>query len=491
MSSAYMKELIRADRRIMFCVHRQELIEQTQQKLEGYGLPHGFIKAGYSEDRSAPVQLASIQSLAYRTWWKHSHFDVIIFDEGHETAWSKVAKRLMKETHPNACFVNLTGTPWRTSKREGYGDVFPEEQAVFSPMPHELMQMGYLSPFKAYYGIPQADLSGVCKQAGDYKESDLSNACDRPELVQRAVQEWFRLGEGRRTLAFCVDVEHAQNVAAEFRAHGVPAAHIEGSMDLQKERKPIYQALAAAELLVVSAVNCLSVGFDRPEVSCGLLLRPTQSRALHFQQTGRLMRISPETGKEDSIIIDQAGNVSRFGFVEDLTEIKFDQGVPVKGDPPTKECPECHRFVRIQESKCQCGYVWPPSEETDSDRAIYEGELVLLRRKEELKAQTKSLSPEMKKQRTAFRRCIKDAYKNGWSPGKAYFDYKRKFKMEPRHSWSLHAVFGPDFSSQNVSDYWNRLAESARRLNKPVAWVKRYMTFEFGEGWNAFLRLKA
>ncbi len=59
-------------KRILFVVHRSVLIEQTYRKLTQFGLSTniGFIKAGYPEIRDAPVQIASVQTLAKREWWR-------------------------------------------------------------------------------------------------------------------------------------------------------------------------------------------------------------------------------------------------------------------------------------------------------------------------------------------------------------------------------------------------------------------------------------
>ena len=483
MATSYMDKLAKTGHRILFCVHLKELIEQTWDKLQAFGLDCGFIKAGYRENRSAAIQVASIQTLNYRRWWEEYRFDVVMLDEVHITGWSAVAKKLMEQTHPEACYVGLTATPWRTNPREGFADIFQE--AIVAPLPYKLMEMGFLCPIEAYYGLPEADLSDVHRRGGDYKEDELANACDQPDLIRKAVQEWLRLANYRRTIAFAVNIEHSKHIRDEFLKAGVPAAHIDGTMDLKKERKPIYEALARGDIQVVTSVSALSVGFDCPPVEVALLCRPTESRALHFQQIGRILRLSPKTDKKSGLVLDQAGNILKFGFVEDLDEIDFDKGrATKKDDAPTKKCPKCSTLLRIQATKCsKCGYEYPAQEDVDNERSAYAGNLVLLEREQMLADQEEALTPAQKKMRQTFRGMLVRAYKKGWSPGKAFFDYQKRYKQKPHSGWYKHAVFGPDFSAQDCSDYWNFLRVKSMKLQKDASWIKRFMTLEFGETW--------
>ena len=45
-------------RKVLFVVHRDILISQTQDKLRLYGINSGFIKAGWQENRDALVQMS-------------------------------------------------------------------------------------------------------------------------------------------------------------------------------------------------------------------------------------------------------------------------------------------------------------------------------------------------------------------------------------------------------------------------------------------------
>ena len=95
--------------------------------------------------------------------------------------------------------------------------------------------------------------------------------------------------------------------------------------------------------MVLASCQKLVEGFDLPSVNAVVLARPTQSRSLHFQMIGRGLRLSPQTGKTDCVVIDTAGNIFRHGFVEDITHVSLAASAEsYAGDAPYKICPQEH-----------------------------------------------------------------------------------------------------------------------------------------------------
>lgn len=82
------------------------------------------------------------------------------------------------------------------------------------------------------------------------------------------------------------------------------------------ERERILQDFKSGKIRVVFNVNCLSVGFDYPELDTVVLARPTRSLRLYYQQVGRAIR--PHKEKQSAWVIDLCGTYDRFGKVEDL-----------------------------------------------------------------------------------------------------------------------------------------------------------------------------
>lgn len=462
--------------KLLFLVHLDVLVGQTYEKMQAFGLHCGFIKAGWPEDPSAPIQIASIQTMAKRNWWKTWPADVVFYDEGHTTVFSQVGQQVLYETHPQATHIAMTATPYRLGESQ-LGDHF--EDFVAAPPPTHLQRLGFLAPI-TYYGLPledQINLGSVQTIGGDYEETGLKNACDRPELIQRIVQEWQRLTPGLRTIAFCVDVEHAHHVAAAFQSAGVPAAAVDGGTP-PKIRQELYRALAQGDLLVLASCNVLSIGFDVPAVEVGLLLRPTLSLALHYQQIGRVMRISPATGKTHGIILDQAGNLQRLGFPEDVQGYSLPQGAstagdrpPVDGLPPNKQCPQCQRWVAQVHMDCPgCGYDWA------IDRPLYTDDLIQLLNREQLR----QIDDEPTRYRL-FQGLRRYFFHRNYAPDVAKQEYFDCFQCWPPLEWYRGAIFGKNPTPRDHQTYRYYLAGVAQRLGRSWQWIGEEWAKEFGE----------
>lgn len=448
-------------------MHRDILVQQTFSKVSLFGLNDcGFIKSGWRENREALVQIGSVQTMAKRSWWHEYPADVIILDEAHLVTYTSVVRQMMATIYPQAIYLALTATPWRTKKCESLGDVF--EGLVCAPMPHELIDAGFLIK-PSYFSPNQADLDSVgTTVSGDFDEAQLALACDRPELIQQAVRDWHNLALGRRTIAFTVNVAHSRHLAEAFVAAGIPATYIDGSTP-PKQANQIYQQLERAEILVLCSCMKIVEGCDIPPVSAVLLCRPTHSRALHFQQIGRGLRLSPETGKTDCVIVDQAGNIQRHGFVEDLVSVSLDKSEDTQAqDAPKKICPQelggCGAILYGFQMKCpKCKYVF------EQAKKIY-----LIPELEQL------LNEEDIERYEFYRKKLREAYNNNFDPGWAAHVFREKYGHWSPESWATNAVFGNNPTQAQQIAYRSYLTSIAQRKEKPQNWVQRYMGLEFG-----------
>ncbi len=463
-ASKIVNDAVSRGRKLLFIVHREILIGQTFAKFQKFGLDCGFIKAGYQENRDALVQIASVQTLPRREWWREYKADVIILDEAHLTAFSSVVGEMMSKIWRESIYIGLTATPFRLSKTEGMGDVFTD--LVCAPMPHQLIESGFLVK-PSYYSLQQADLDNVKTQNGEFDSKGLSVACDRPELIEATVKDWLRLAYGRRTIAFTVNVAHAKNLASSFEKQGIPSAYVAGSTPIKKRQK-IYQQLANGEILVLSSCGALSEGFDVPAVNAVLLCRPTKSKALYCQQLGRGLRLSPETDKQDCIVLDQAGNVLRHGFVEDLKEVSLTPGKEKSGEEeaPMKVCPQddggCGAILYAFPMTCpQCGYKF--------ERKILRNFLKL----------TRVMNESDWSKLEIYRSKLREAYQKKYAPTWAAMVFKENFGFYPPWDWAKGAVFGEEPTDNDRRSYQLHLMAVANRQSQDEKWIERYFNLEF------------
>lgn len=118
------------------------------------------------------------------------------------------------------------------------------------------------------------------------------------------------------------------------------------------------------QITVLCNVGIISEGVSIDEVSCCLLLRPTESVALGIQQMMRCMRYLPgKTAK----IVDFVGNYTRVGLPDE--EREWDLGKPLvrkprldgNGDFYIRSCPECYMTFKTAPICPFCGTEYPLS----------------------------------------------------------------------------------------------------------------------------------
>jgi superfamily II DNA or RNA helicase len=340
------EQAMRLGRRTLTLVHRQELIEQTVKALARFGIECGVIAAGY-EPRPSDVQVASVMTAVRR---EVDEFDLVIVDEAHHAvagSWRHVLDQL-----PSAPVLGVTATPERLDGR-GLGDVFDE--MVIGPSTAELTKLGYLAPAAVYAPSKGPDLSGINIVAGDYNQAQLEKRMLTQELVGDAVTQYRRRADGLPAIAFCVGIRHSRAVCEEFISAGYRAAHVDGETP-NDERRDIMASLANGDLHLVTNCALISEGFDAPAVSAVLILRPTQSLALHLQMIGRALRPAP--GKERAIVLDHAGNTFKHGLpTQERNWSLAATRRRIVGSAPVKNCPVCETVLPLAAVECwQCGH---------------------------------------------------------------------------------------------------------------------------------------
>ncbi|WP_066770039.1 DEAD/DEAH box helicase [Sphingobium sp. CCH11-B1] len=330
--------------------HRRELIGQTSKTFAAMGIQHGIIAGGHSSDPHKRVQIGSIQTVARRLD-DLAPPDLIIFDECHHlgaSQWQKIF-----DAFPNAKIIGLTATPWRLDGK-GLGQWF--EEMVNGPTVAELIAEGSLSHYRLF-APTQIDTSTIKMQAGDFKKDDLAKLMDKPTIVGDAVKHYLKLCRGKRAVAFAVNVEHSQRIAQQFNANGIPAEHVDGTMDAGS-RDGAIQRFIAGDTLVLTNCELFGEGFDVPAIEAVILLRPTKSLSLHLQQVGRALRPAP--GKSEAIILDHAGNSMIHGLPDDDREWTLEDREKKKKDDkvssPIKTCMECFHVYRPAPKCPQCGH---------------------------------------------------------------------------------------------------------------------------------------
>lgn len=352
--------------RVCFTVPALSLIEQTLDAFAEEGITDvGVMQAWHPRTNpSAPVQVASVQTLARR---EKPSVSLVIVDEAH--VYSKVIED-WKAARPELPFIGLSATPWRPGMAEQWDDL------IVAATVRELIDKGLLSPFRAFApSIP--DLSGVKVSAGDYQQDQLSEVMSAGGIVADVVQTWLERAEDRPTLCFAVDRAHAAHLQRQFEAAGVSSAYVDAYTDAV-ERKLISRRLVAGDVKVICNCRTMTTGVDLP-IGCIVDAAPTRSESLHIQKLGRGLRVNE--GLPDCVILDHAGNCLRLGMPDEIHHDALLSGKAKKsaaGEREAKEklptrCGKCAAVKPAGVHACpSCGFA--PERQPKVETA--EGELV-------------------------------------------------------------------------------------------------------------------
>jgi len=289
---------------VLVLAHREELITQAADKLQAIAsCDVGIIKAGHKPNYDAPIQVASVQSMARRMASVREPA-LIIVDEAHHSA--AATYRRILERFDGAYQLGLTATPARLDGT-GFDDLF--DSLVCGPTVQELIDAGHLCPFKLY-ADPRPMRTGR-KRCGDYLTSDLARENPVIELSGNLINAYRQRCPQARCLVFAVNIEHSQAIAQRYNQAGIPAVHLDGDTP-DDERREALAKLASGQLKVISNCNLFSEGLDLPMIEAVQIASPTASLVKWLQMCGRALR--PSAGKDFAILLDHTNTWENLGL---------------------------------------------------------------------------------------------------------------------------------------------------------------------------------
>lgn len=318
--------------------HRRELIIQLKDRLELMtGIPCGVIQSGFPWEEELDLQVGSIQSITRRR--RYPPAELIIIDEAHHSA-SKSYTDLI-DRYPEAFILGVTATPCRTDGQgfQCYYDHLVTDEELGASV-RQLIEKGYLSEFKLFAAKP-ITTEGIKKNRGEFDLQELEDAAMK--IIGDVLPSWEKYAKNKKTIVFCVGVQHSKQVAEKFREAGYAAEHIDGKTPA-KERAEILERFESGEVQILCNCMIVTEGFDCPSVEVLHCLRPTCSLVLWRQMLGRALR--PAEGKSHAIIIDQSENWMWHGLPDDRIEWTLQPITLKKGGIGVQECPECSHCFR-------------------------------------------------------------------------------------------------------------------------------------------------
>lgn len=327
---------------VLFFVHRKELVRQIKSS---------FIKQNVDLTHCTIMTVGKVANrlniLPKPT--------LIIVDESHH-ARAKTYQKIF-DFYSDVPRLGFTGSPWRLSGK-GFKDIY--SAMVEGPTTKWLIKHLRLAPFTVY-GYQLGDKSVLKKgSTGDYTGKSMDEF-SKSIIHGDIVKSWLKFAKDRKTIVYCHSVTFSKQVAQEFRDAGINAIHAD-SKTPDSERDQIMSDFKNGKIKVLCNVDLISEGFDVPDCSCVVLLRPTESLVVYLQQSMRCMRYQKD---KHAIIIDQVGNFEKFGLPDQDRKWTLndrakhppkDEGATADG-PAIKTCPECFGVIPASCIHCPlCGH---------------------------------------------------------------------------------------------------------------------------------------
>ncbi len=284
--------------RVLVLAHRSELIAQAREKIEAAapGVRVDLEQAEHRAASDAGVVVASVASLrgARLERWAPDAFSLVIVDEAHH-ATAEGYRRIFRH-FDRARVLGFTATPDRadgTALREVFDVV------AYSRTMLDLMREGFLAPLIARtIRVEAFDLAGSQVVGGDVDEGDIARALGRPGVLDAMAEMLIEHTGQRSTIVFVAGVARAHELAQLLEQRGHAAASIDGTTPAA-DRRATFDAFAGGRVRFLVNVGVATEGTDLPRCSCVAIARPTMSRALFVQMTGRGVRPFGAWGRDE------------------------------------------------------------------------------------------------------------------------------------------------------------------------------------------------
>lgn len=311
----------------------KELLEQNYKKYVSmcgdFGAQAGVYSASFGRKDINKITYATIGSIKnIGKTFKQLGFKKLLIDEAHlypREADSMLGKFL--EDSEISHVLGITATPIKLqSNTDMSGERFSKlvmltsrskkgnffKDIVHVSQVQEMIDLGFWS--KLEYKTSGFNSSQLVYNSSksEFTEDSVQRAFASNDIHGQIKQELDINSDRQHILAFVPSIDEAIQFSQEYPSS---AAIYSGMHNSERER--VISEFRKGNIRVIFNVRVLSTGFDYTKIDCIILGVSTASIALYYQILGRGTRIDDE--KENCLIVDFAGNVDRFGKVEDIT----------------------------------------------------------------------------------------------------------------------------------------------------------------------------
>jgi len=269
------------DKRFYDNVNEMGFLEYVKQDRGLFALNEfklGCIKAEIFKPE-ANVVMGSVQTVVRRLHLLPSdYFDCIVCDEAH-LFMSKSAMDVANHFTPKL-LLGLTATPVRADS-VSLSDLFQE--IVFEYGLDKGIKDRYAAELDAVRIATNVSLDKVRTTAGELNQKDLADEINTLARNQKIVESYRKYADGRQTIAFCVDISHAIDLAEAFRMNGYNCMAVSSDEERTPHRSENIKKFKEGKIQILTNVAVLVAGFDHPDTGCAIMACPTKSLTKYLQ----------------------------------------------------------------------------------------------------------------------------------------------------------------------------------------------------------------
>ncbi len=489
-ASSVIKRRTNYGQRATFLAPRREIVEQTADKLEIFGVETGIIMSGYKPKHGAEAQVASVDTL--RSWIRRGKMrleptDLLVPDEAHRSLGSTYEWLIKAYLDAGADVLGMTATPMRSDGR-GLGELY--SHMVTSLPVVDAIKQGYL--VKPVYHIPFVpDLSGVKVTGGDFDEKQLDEIMNQKHLVGDVVDNWLKNNLGLPTLVFASGIKHSMALRDQFIAAGIKAEHIDGDTPTT-QRTNTFKRFRNYETTVLCNDSVFVEGTDIPIARVLLDVKPTKALQRHLQKCGRIYRpvyaegydLSRVDGrlaaiaassKPDCRYSDHAGNFYRNGRFDrnidwELTEGREQVENARKKAEKARVAFVCKTCSRVFSGQVYCPECGTRIEKFGKAKQYLDADLVQLTAEQYNNIEMTLTERDHREFYRMLMGVATETKKDGkrrFSDGWVYMTFLSKFNLKPGHDWQYDSPIEPSHEVKNYVK--SRLIKHAFRTKKAAA----------------------
>jgi type I restriction enzyme R subunit len=298
--------------RVLFLTDRIFLKDQAYNEFEPFRQGSNDARCkieGGNFNKNRNIYFATYQTLFANDLYRKipsDFFDLIVIDECHRSRYGDWG--IVLEHFNTAYHLGMTATP----KREDNIDVYEYfGEPVYEYSMGQAIDDGYLVPYKIYKIATNLYKEGLNVNEAEeviyddevepekiksfYEASEFERAVTIPDqiklLSQKVIETLDKTDPFGKTIIFCVDMVHSQNVKDQLNELKTDEDFATRIVSEDKDDMTKFRDKEMPQPVVATTVDLLSTGIDIPHLKNIVFMRPISSTVLFKQIIGRGSRL--------------------------------------------------------------------------------------------------------------------------------------------------------------------------------------------------------